>query len=1319
MLMENSSPTILDAYIPVDRRLALAAGLELPAAGSGSVLFADISGFTQLTGNLAREFGDQRGADEITRYLNLIYDALISRVHDYRGSVISFAGDAITCWFAGDEGLRALAAGSGMRAAITELVAEHQLGVQIKIVIATGPAHRYIVGDPGIQLLDMLAGSTVSKVTAAEKMLKPGEMVVSREVADRYQSLLSLGKPLATGGGDGFVQVASFAGTVNPEPWEAAAPLPSSILSQWMLAPVYEKIRLGEERFLAELRLTVSLFLKFEGIDYDGDPDSGDRINRFICWVQACVARHDGHLLQVIIGDKGDYLYIGFGALAAHEDEASRAIRAAELLLLPPESLSFIGGIRIGIALGRMLAGPYGCSSRRTYSMLGASANLAARLMERAMPGQLLLTERVAIAAQKQFLFDPLGAVRFRGIDAVVPVFALLGTRDDTRNLRLNQMPMVGRFREMEEVYRYAGELLQHKKTGIILLQGDGGIGKTRLLSELMRQIHGTDITVLNSFGYEIENSTPYFGIRELFGQLFNTDQHTAAELQQTLADLVAEIQPEWQRLLPLLSAILPIEVPDNELTAQMYGEIKANNLHALLTAVFSRVALGRAVFIVLDDAHWLDAASWALLKEMKAAVPNLGLIISYRPFLAGAPGDFLTLTRNTPCTEITLTNFHRQDIEKLVCQVVGAEHLPPDVLALIFEKTAGHPFFSEELAYALVASGMMVIEEGQGRLVRSLQELDEVSVPDTIQSAITSRLDRMTLPQQLTLKVASILGRLFVIRALRGIHPSPPESGNMMQEVDAMTGMNLIALQVVEPELAYSFKQNIIHEVAYTLLSFNQRRELHEKAARWYEEAFPGNLSNYYPVLGYHWQQAEVFDKAADYLEKAALDANGRGAYRDGIVFLNQTLALEKQAKIQPTRKAVLWIELGIAFFKTGELEQATGQLRRGLRALHYPAPSSPAAMAFNIMRQSAKQFIIRVRNRPTGAPAEPDRRLLLTISLAYEYLAQSYFHHNQLFFSLDAGLSGLNTAESAGPSAQLARAYASLCITSATMPIPGLSDTYARLSQSLLSDALRLDDQGRILELIAVARSGKGRWAEIEQLCTEALGMANEIGDRFLMMENTCILAACLLPQGKLAESVRLREELYQIGLQDKVPLVQGWALLQRAEIALMNRGYTLMHELLAEADGVEQTLGQPDRLWLHGLHAGAYSHLGDPVAALASARKALTLARQSLPTSFFVLEGYSGMMTAFMDLHAARPLNRKIRTQTRQALGAFGRYAGSFPIGRPRFLYWKGRLAVAEGHPRRALKHWKAGLACAVEMKMVYEAERLRGMLELPMA
>jgi class 3 adenylate cyclase/tetratricopeptide (TPR) repeat protein len=1313
--MEKTSAVIPDAYVPIDRREALALDIPMPAEVEGAVLFADITGFTRLTSDLVTKFGDQRGADEITRYLNIIYGALIGRVHDYHGTVISFAGDAITCWFDGDDGLRALAAGAGMQAATEELVRVHQFPLQIKIIIATGPAYRHCVGNPDIQLMDLLAGKTVSRVTSAEKLAGAGDMLVSDDVARRHDSGITTGGSFIAANGDRFRLITALTADVPPSPWNVESRLPEEILSKWLLSAVYEKIRHGEERFLAEIRLTVSLFLKFDGINYDEDQESGRKINRFIAWVQECLARHDGHLLQVIIGDKGDYLFIGFGALAAHENDSSRAIAAARVLREPPDSLSFISGIRIGITLGRMLAGPYGSTDRRTYSMLGASANLAARLMERAVPGQILATERVAIAAQKDYLFDPLGSFRFKGIEQPVPVFELTGSRDVYRYTQLNQSPLVGRKAELQKIMEYAGGISGEMSPGILLMTGEGGIGKTRLLSEVVRQIRDRDITVLKSFGYEIENFTPYYGIRDLFGQLLNTDQYTSDGLLESVSSLVRDINPEWERLLPLLNEILPMELSDNELTSQMYGDVRAGNLHSLLTGIFRKVTAERSCLVILDDAHWLDAASWALLNELADALPRLRLIISFRPFASGQPRDFLRLTAGRPCTEITLKNLSRADIDQMVCQLAGVEDIPEKVLSLIYDKTSGHPFFSEELAYALIASGMLVIVDGHCRINGDLLDFEEISLPDTVQGAIASRLDRMTLPQQLSIKVASIMGRLFVFRGVHEIHPASPALNVLQDQMDAITRMNLIALQFVEPDLAYSFRQSIVHDVAYNLLSYAQRQELHRKAAAWYGTTFANNLSQYYSHLGYHWKQAEDFPKAADYLEKAAFDAIGKGAYRDGIVFIRQTLELEKHIRLTVVRRAVLLMEMGIAHFKIGELGQATTQLKSGIRMLGYPAPSTLPGLGVNLLRQVTRQFIYRVGPKNRALPSEPERNIRLTLSRAYEYLAQSYFHHNQLFYSLDGSLSCLNAAESAGPSAQLARAYASLCITSSTMPFPGLPEEYARLALSLLSDETGLNDHGRILELIAVAWSGRGRWADIEHLCSGALAMATEIGDRFLMMENTCILAACYLPQGKLDESVRLRGELYQIGLQDKNELVQGWALLQLAEISLMNSQFTRTHELLIDAVAVEHALGQPDRIWLHGLRAASFTHLDDPVSARESALQALTLARQSLPTSFFVLEGYSGMMKAFMALGAARPGNRLIRKQTRQALAAFASYAGSFPIGRPRLLFWRGELALRAGHARKARKFWQAGLARATALGMVYEISRLQDALD----
>ena len=171
------------AYIPMGRRHAMAAGRELPDRTQGAALFADISGFTPLTEAPVRELGPQRGAEELTRYLNLVYDALINELHKWGGSAISFAGDAVTCWFDGDSGLCAAACALGMQQTMSAFSDVRtpfgsSVSLSMKASVAAGPARRFLVGDPDIRVIDALAGGTLERLAAGEKLAERGEVIL-------------------------------------------------------------------------------------------------------------------------------------------------------------------------------------------------------------------------------------------------------------------------------------------------------------------------------------------------------------------------------------------------------------------------------------------------------------------------------------------------------------------------------------------------------------------------------------------------------------------------------------------------------------------------------------------------------------------------------------------------------------------------------------------------------------------------------------------------------------------------------------------------------------------------------------------------------------------------------------------------------------------------------------------------------------------------------------------------------------------------------------------------------------------------------------
>jgi class 3 adenylate cyclase len=337
----------LIVYLPMDRRFALAGGYSLADRTQGAALFVDISGFTQLTEALVRELGPQRGAEELTRYLNLVYDAVIDELHRYGGSVIAFAGDAITCWIDGDPGQRATACALAMQAAMLRFIAittpaGNLVSLAMKAAVAAGPARRFLVGDPGRRVIDALAGATLARLANAEHLAKRGEVVIDGATLDALGDLVQVQELRHDPEHDQTAGVVPrLSRLVADAPWPALDP--TALLDEqvrvWLLPQVYERLRRGLGNFLAELRPTVALFVRFGGIDYDADEEAGRKLDDYIRWVQGIVARYEGTLIDLNIGDKGSYLYINFGAPLAHEDNADRAATAALALRDQPENL--------------------------------------------------------------------------------------------------------------------------------------------------------------------------------------------------------------------------------------------------------------------------------------------------------------------------------------------------------------------------------------------------------------------------------------------------------------------------------------------------------------------------------------------------------------------------------------------------------------------------------------------------------------------------------------------------------------------------------------------------------------------------------------------------------------------------------------------------------------------------------------------------------------------------------------------------------------------------------------------------------------------
>lgn len=886
---------LLSAYLPMERRHALAAGHPLPDRATGTVLLADIAGFTPLADAVTAAFGAQRGAEELTRLLNDVYDVLIARVHRYGGSVVSFVGDALVCWFVEDRGQRAVACGLAMQEAMgtyaaVEMPGDGTVSFSMKAGVALGPVRRFLVGDPQVQRLDVLAGAALERMAQAEQLARRGEIVVGPEVARQLGERLAV----ATWRED-YGVVAGLTVEVSPTPWPVldSEALTVEGVCAHLLPPVYERLLAGQGEFLAELRPAAMLFLRFAGIEYEDD-EAGPRLDAYVCWLQQVLRRYDGYLLQLTMGDKGSFFYAAFGALAAHEDDAERAVAAALALQQLPPELGFISGVQVGVSRGRVRVGAYGGRTRRTYGAIGSEVNVACRLMEAAPVGEVRCSRRVYRAAGAQWEFAALPPVQVKG--RVEPLAVYRPLRRKRRRVLYIGGALVGRQVEVETLGRLLVEAVSGQRR-IVLLEGEAGIGKSRLVGELAQLAGEAGVAWLLGAGQSIEQHTPYRAWRDLLAAHFGLNEQTAlSERQRQVRERVVAMAPALVERLPLLDDILRLDLPETELTRSFDPKLRHESLTALVVDLLRATTAQGPLALVLEDAHWLDSLSWELALSVARGLADqpLLLVLVLRPLEEPRRAEYTALASLGGAERVKLEVMPAGETVALAAARLGVapDALPDEVVELVWERAGGNAFFAEELAYALRDSGVLDIKEGVCALVADLATLQE-SVPDTVEGVVLSRIDRLPPEQQLTLKVAAVVGRSFLYRTLRDVHPQKVIEDLLHAHLDDLAQRDLTSLETLEPEMSYLFKHVITQQVAYDTLLFAQRQDLHRTVAGWYERVYADDLSPYYPLLVHHWHRAENVKQELHYCRLAGEQAAARYANAEAVAYLSRALEL------------------------------------------------------------------------------------------------------------------------------------------------------------------------------------------------------------------------------------------------------------------------------------------------------------------------------------------------------------------------------------------------------------------------------------------
>jgi class 3 adenylate cyclase/tetratricopeptide (TPR) repeat protein len=628
-----------------------------------------------------------------------------------------------------------------------------------------------------------------------------------------------------------------------------------------------DKILKGRSALEGERRQVAVLFADvagFTALAETLDPeDVHGIIDRCFELITTEVHRFEGTINQYT----GDGVMALFGAPLAHEDSARRAAHAAIGIQRSLRELSrelqaqrgFGVQMRIGINTGLVVVGRIGDDLRMDYTAVGDTTNLAARLQSVARPGSVLVGEATHRLIAGYFETLDLGPLAVKG-HAPVRAFEVLRAR--RRKARLDATaerdltPLVGRRRELDRLR----ELLARAKAGhgqVVLVAGEAGIGKSRLLVELRRALDDAHepVTWLEgrcvSFGQSIPFLPLVDQLRENFGiEEFDGEPEIIAKVEHGMRRL-GDLDPH----IPYIRYLLSVD-PGDPAIAAMDAAARRKRIFDAGRAMALRGARVRPIVFVFEDLHWIDTSTEEYLGAFLDSVASapIMLVLTFR---LGYTPPFGARSFQTA---LTLDSLSEAEAMAMAGRVLGTDEFPGELRAALMDKAEGVPLFVEEVTKTLLDLGVLRRENGGYRMVKTVAE---VSVPDTIQGIIMARLDRLGEDGKRTVQLASVIGRQFLRRLLERIAGLTGELEGLLAELKAL---EIIYEQGLLQEPAYVFKHAVIQDVAYQSLLVQRRRQLHRAVGHAIEELYPDRLAEHCEELAHHFTQAEEWTKALEY---------------------------------------------------------------------------------------------------------------------------------------------------------------------------------------------------------------------------------------------------------------------------------------------------------------------------------------------------------------------------------------------------------------------------------------------------------------------
>ena len=653
---------------------------------------------------------------------------------------------------------------------------------------------------------------------------------------------------------------------------------------------------------LAERRQLTVLFCDLAGstaLSTRLDPeDLSDLIRTYQNAVFAAVAPYDGHVARFM----GDGALVLFGYPRAHEDDAERAVRAAlriaELVRGIGEERGIGLEVRSGIATGLVVVGEVmGFGDARERGVIGETPNLAARLQTLARPGTVLIAEDTRRLLGTAFELDPVGPQLFKGFDQPMETWSVVRRKEFVSRFEAASLgsitPFVGREQELDlllDRWSRAGD-----GTGeLVLLSGEAGIGKSRLLTVLGERIGGRHhVTVQHQCSPHHANEAFHPIISQIWHMAGFVPGEASAVRFDKLEATVARSGLAVNDIAPFLASLLSLPTDGRyQLPSLPPSEVKERTTAALV-ALFAGLTRRAPMLLVWEDAHWIDPTSLDVLSRIIKALPGLPalVVITFRPeFEPPWPGGHNV-------SALSLKRLGRGDVLTLVDQVTGGRRLPADVADQIASRTDGVPLFVEELTKTVLESGV-VRAEGDGYVRTSA--LTPLAIPSTLRGSLMARLDRLAAAREVA-QVASAIGREFPIRLLEAV--SPVKGPTLEFALDQLAASDLVQRRAGATEVSFVFKHALVQDTAYASLLRTRRQRIHAEIARALLAGETDQVKSGPAMVAHHYTEAGLTEPAVRCWLVAAEAALARSDTLEGARYADRGLALVPRLQAGETR--------------------------------------------------------------------------------------------------------------------------------------------------------------------------------------------------------------------------------------------------------------------------------------------------------------------------------------------------------------------------------------------------------------------------------